>query len=110
MRVLFDQGTPAPLRNHLSGHEVSTAYEMGWGCLKNGELLEQAQSHGFEILVTTDQNLKYQQNLAKRQIAIVVLSAASWPRIQKVLPGIVNAISGIQQNSYVEFVCGGGDA
>lgn len=77
---------------------------MDWGCLKNGELLEQAQSHGFEVLVTTDQNLKYQQNLAKRQIAIVVLSATSWPRIRQVLPGIVDAISGIQQNSYVEVV------
>lgn len=104
MRVLFDQGTPAPLRNHLSGHQVSTAYEMGWGSLKNGELLEQAQSLGFEVLVTTDQNLKYQQNLAKRQIAIVVLSTTSWPRIQKVLPGIVAAISSIQQISYVEVV------
>ena len=102
MRVLFDQGTPAPLRNHLTGHQVSTAYEMGWGSLKNGELLEQAQSNGFEVLVTTDQNLKYQQNLTKRLIAIVVLSSTSWPRIQKVLPGIVVAISGIQPNSYAE--------
>jgi hypothetical protein len=102
VRVLFDQGTPAPLRNHLTGHHVSTAYEMGWGNLKNGELLEQAQIQGFEVLVTTDQNLKYQQNLTKRQIAIVVLSSTSWPRIQKVLPGIVEAISGIQPNSYAE--------
>lgn len=104
MRVLFDQGTPAPLRNHLSGHQVSTAYELGWSNLKNGELLEQAQSHGFEVLVTTDQNLKYQQNLAKRQVAIVVLSATSWPRIQRVLPSIIEAISGVKQNSYVEVV------
>lgn len=104
MRVLFDQGTPAPLRNHLSGHQVSTAFELGWGSLKNGELLEQAQSHGFEVLVTTDQNLKYQQNLTKRQIAIVVLSSTSWPRIQKVLPGIVEAVSSIQPNSYAEVM------
>lgn len=102
MRVLFDQGTPVPLRNHLSGHQVSTAYELGWGSLKNGELLEQAQSHGFEVLVTTDQNLMYQQNLAERQIAVVVLSSTSWPRMQQVLPSIVEAISSIKQNSYVE--------
>ena len=104
MRVLFDQGTPAPLRNHLSGHQVSTAFELGWSGLKNGELLEQAQSHGFEVLVTTDQNLKYQQNLTERQIAVVVLGSTSWPRIQKALPGIVEAISSIEPNSYAELV------
>ena len=102
MRVLFDQGTPVPLRNHLSDHQVSTAYELGWGSLKNGELLQQAESRDFEVLITTDQNLKYQQNLANRRIAIVVLSSTSWPRIQKVVSSIVGAISNIKQNSYVE--------
>jgi hypothetical protein len=63
VRVLFDQGTPAPLANHLSAHYVSTAYELGWGDLKNGELLQQAEDGGFEVPVTTDQNLKYQQIL-----------------------------------------------
>jgi hypothetical protein len=107
--VLFDQGTPVPLRNHLSGHQVSTAYDLGWGSLQNGELLQQAESRGFEVLVTTDQNLKYQQNLANRKIAIVVLSATSWPRIQKVLPSVVEAINCAGQNSYVEvFVPYGG--
>jgi hypothetical protein len=100
--VLLDQGTPVPLRNHLSAHKVSTAYDMGWGSLSNGELLQKAESHGVDVLVTTDQNLKYQQNLASRKIAIVVLSTTSWPRIQKVLPDIVEAISSIQQSSYVE--------
>jgi hypothetical protein len=105
VRLLFDQGTPAPLRNHLPGHQVSTAYEMGWGnlTLKNGELLEQAQNHGFEVLIATDQNLKYQQNLSKRQIAILVLSSTSWPRIQKVVAGIVAAISSIQRSDYLEI-------
>ena len=92
MRVLFDQGTPVPLRDHLPGHRVSTAYELSWGSLKNGELLQQAERHGFEVLVTTDQNLKYQQNLASRKIAIVVLSTTSWPRIQTVLPSIAAAV------------------
>ncbi len=85
MRVLFDQGTPVPLRRYLSNHQVSTAFELGWAGLSNGELLQHAESQGFEILVTTDQNLKYQQNLSNRTIAIVVLRAASWPRIQNVL-------------------------
>jgi hypothetical protein len=102
--VLFDQGTPVPLRNHLQGHQVSTAYELGWTSIQNGELLLQAEKHGFAVLVTTDQNLKYQQRLADRKIAIVVLSAASWPRIQKILPAIANAINDIEQNSYIEVV------
>jgi len=101
--VLFDQGAPVPLRNHLSSHQVSTVYELGWASLKNGDLLQQAESHGFDVLVTTDQNLKYQQNLADRKIAIVVLSTTSWPRIQKVLPNIVETINSIKQDGYVEI-------
>jgi hypothetical protein len=104
VRVLFDQGTPSPLRNHLPSHEVSTAYELGWGSLKNGDLLQQAENQSFEVLVTTDQNLKYQQNLASRKIAVVVLSATSWPRIQLALPRIVDAVGSIQANGYVEVV------
>lgn len=102
MRVLFDQGTPVPLRNHLPSHQVSTAYELGWGSLKNGELLQQAEQQGFEVLVTTDQSLKYQQNLVGRRIAIVVLNATSWPRIQKILPRITEVVSGIKANGYIE--------
>ena len=103
MRVLFDQGTPVPLRTHLFAHEISTAYELGWGGLKNGELLQQATSQGFHVLVTTDQNLKYQQNLASRRIAIIVLGATSWPRIQKILPSIIEAIRVIKPNDYIEI-------
>ncbi|MGQ0503182.1 MAG: DUF5615 family PIN-like protein [Panacagrimonas sp.] len=103
MRVLFDQGTPVPLRNHLAPpHEVVTAYEMGWGNLANGELLQQAELQGFDVLVTTDQNLKYQQNLAGRRVAIVVLTATSWPRIQKILLSVVEAVCEIQANGYIE--------
>lgn len=102
MRVLFDQGTPLPLHHHLPDHKVSTAYELGWGNLSNGELLQRAESQGFEVLVTTDQNLKYQQNLSSRIIAIVVLTATSWPRIQRVLPAVAAAIGGAQPNDYVE--------
>jgi predicted nuclease of predicted toxin-antitoxin system len=104
VRVLFDQGTPAPLRHHLAGHDITTAYELGWGNLKNGDLLQQAEAQGFEVLVTTDQNLQYQQNLASRKITVIVLSTTSWPRIQKVLPRVVDAINNVQANSYVEVL------
>ena len=70
MRVLFDQGTPVPLRNHLPTHQVTTAFELNWSSLSNGELLSEAEAANFEVLVTTDQNLRYQQNLTKGRIAV----------------------------------------
>lgn len=80
MRILFDQGTPAPLRRALTGHTVSTAYEMGWSELDNGALLQAADTD-FDALVTTDQNLRHQQNLSSRRLAILVLPTTSWPQI-----------------------------
>jgi len=100
--VLFDQDTPVSLRNYLIEHQVSTAYELGWGCLENGDLLTRAESHGFEVLVTTDKNLRYQQNLASRQIAVVVLMTPSWPRIERNFPQVIAAINGVYVSSYIE--------
>jgi hypothetical protein len=71
MRVLFDQAVPVPIRPHLAGHEVRTAAEEGWDTLKNGELLTAAEQAGFDALLTTDKNIRYQQNLSQRKIAIV---------------------------------------
>ena len=70
MRVLFDQGTPDPLRASLTAHNVSTAYEKGWS-KRNGDLLNAAERDGYEVLVSTDTLLKYQQNLSAQQIGIV---------------------------------------
>jgi hypothetical protein len=102
VRVLFDQGTPVPLRRVLTQHEVVTAYERGWSQLKNGELLDSAEKEGVAVLVTTDTNLKYQQNLACRSIAVVVLTTTSWPRIQRVLDAVVAAVDGATTGSYCE--------
>jgi hypothetical protein len=77
MKILFDQGTPVPLRKYLIDHSVTTAYEEGWSNLLNGDLLKAAESQGYQILITTDQNFRYQQNLSDRQIAIVVLLSTS---------------------------------
>jgi hypothetical protein len=68
MKLLFDQGTPAPLRHELTDHFVSTAYEMGWGTLSKGDLLDAAEGQ-FDALVTTDKNLQHQQNLTVRRLA-----------------------------------------
>ena len=102
MRVLFDQGTPVPLRHSLAPHEVATAYERGWSNLKNGELLDTAEREGLAVLVTTDSNLKYQQNLKARRIAIVVLSSPSWPRIQRAIDVVVQVIRDASEGSYTE--------
>ena len=102
MRVLFDQGTPAPLRTHLTHHEVSTAYERAWTTLSNGELRDAAEHDGFAVLVTTDSNLRYQQNLAGRRLAIVVLSSTSWPRIERAVDAVVRAIDAAVPGSYVD--------
>jgi hypothetical protein len=100
VRILFDQGTPIPLRESLPQHEVSTAYERGWSTLKNGELLDVAEREGFEVLVTTDSRLRYQQNFGARRVAIVCLLSTSWPRIRRVTGSIVDAIEASFPGSY----------
>lgn len=102
MRVLFDQGVPVPLREHLPGHEVRTAYELGWSALSNGELLARAES-AFDLLVTTDRNLKYQQNVGGRKIAILVLPTPNWPRLQTMLPRIAEEIAFSKPGVYREM-------
>lgn len=77
MRILFDQGTPIPLRRWLPAHHVETTWQREWAELSNGDLLTAAESAGFDLLVTTDQNLRYQQNLSTRRIAILVLTIAN---------------------------------
>lgn len=104
MRILFDQGTPVPLRGFLPRHEVATAYERGWSTLKNGELLEAAEREGFDVLVTTDSNLRDQQNLSDRRIAVVCLLSTSWPRIQQVTASVGAAIEASSPGSYKEVV------
>lgn len=82
MKVLFDQGTPAPLRRALPGHEVSTAHEMGWATLTNGEFLGAAEKAGFDVVMTTDKNLRHQQNLARRRLSVLVLPTTDWGTIR----------------------------
>lgn len=98
MRILFDQGVPAPLRRYLAEHPVSTAYEQGWSTLHNGQLLVAAELADFEVFVTTDKNLRYQQNITGRRLAIVILGTTSWPRIERhaeyIVAAIVQSVSG----------------
>lgn len=105
LQVLFDQ-PPVPLRESLTHHEVSTAYERGWATLTNGDLLDVAEQQGFGVLVTTDKNLKHQQNLDERRIGIVVLTSTSWPRIRGEIPAVVRAVGEAFPGSYVEVQIG----
>jgi DNA-binding XRE family transcriptional regulator len=102
VRILFDQGTPVPLRGALAQHEVATAYEQGWSQLNNGELLDAAERGGFEVFVTTDSRLRHQQNLTTRRIAIVCLLSTSWPRIHRAVEAVVNVINSCSAGSYAK--------
>lgn len=102
MLILFDNGTPAPLRGFLKGHSVVEAIERGWDRLVNGELIAAAESAGFEILLTTDKNIRYQQNLTGRKIAFVVLGNQQWPVLRRYVERVVAAVNAATPGRYTE--------
>jgi len=102
MKIVFDQGTPVPLRRALSEHTVATAYELGWAELDNGELLAAADNE-FDVLVTTDQNLRYQQRLAGRRLAILILPTTSWPALRAHEAQVAAAINALRPGDTVEL-------
>ena len=102
MQVLFDHGTPRGLAKLLAGHEVRLAKAEGWEQLTNGELLTEADRAGFEVLVTPDKNIRYQQNLQGRRIAIVVLANAQWPVLRQRSDAVLSAINSAMPGSYIE--------
>jgi hypothetical protein len=103
MRILLDHNTPAPLRYRLAGHQVEIAYERGWAELKNGDLLRAAEDSGFDLMITTDRGIRYQQNLAGRKLALLVLSTNDWTRIRTRTDAVRDAISDMAQGSYLEI-------
>jgi len=102
MKILFDQGTPAPLRHLLVDHNVRTAYEMGWADLDNGQLLKAAET-AFDALITTDQNLRYQQSVQGRRLAILVLPTTSWPKIQKNGAAVIAAVNELKEGDFAQL-------
>jgi len=102
MLILFGNGTPAPLRHALTPHTVVEAIERGWDRLSNGELIEAAEAAGFELLLTTDKNLRYQQNLTARKIAFVVIGNQQWPTLRRYVQRIVAAVNAATPGSYAE--------
>src|SRR3989304_2854869 len=102
MRILFDHGTPVPLKQYFPEHQIQTAFELGWARLTNGELLAAAEKQ-FDVLVTTDRNLQYQQSLAGRRLAILVLPTTSWPRLQNRIDEIVKVLTSLKTGEYLEL-------
>ena len=95
MRILFDNNTPRPLRRYLTEHTVDTADEKGWARIRNGDLLDSAESDGYDVLITADQSMRYQQNMASRQVAVMVLLSNRWPRVQLRIEEIRDALAGM---------------
>ena len=103
MRILFDQATPVPIRAYLDQHVVNTASQQGWATLKNGDLLMAAEAAGFDVLLTTDKNLRYQQNLEGRKIAVVVIGVQQWPQLRPHVQRVVEAVNAAVLGSYIEI-------
>ena len=102
VRILFDQGVPVPLRKQLTSHEVTTCKEKGWDQITNGDLITQAETL-FDVFVSTDQNLKYQQNFKNRKIAILILPTTSWRKLQQNAATIKSALDTLKLGQYLEI-------
>ncbi len=104
MRILFDHNTPRLLRRHLVGHDVDVAEERGWAALGNGELLDRAEDAGYEVVITADKNIPHQQNLGRRNLALIALSANRWPLIEPRIGDIRAALEDIQPGELREVI------
>ena len=102
MKILFDANTPAPLARFLRGHEVIRADELGWQGLDNEALLDAAEQAGFDLLLTCDQNVRYQQNLTTRRLALLILSSNHWPTLRRVAARIATAVDFVQTGQIVK--------
>jgi PIN like domain len=105
MRILLDECVPRPLKRQLTQYEVKTVTEMGWAGTKNGQLLKKMQDAQFTILLTTDQNLRYQQNLEQAGVAIVVMVANSnrLPDLIPLIPQVCDALETIAPGQVIEI-------
>jgi rRNA-processing protein FCF1 len=106
MRILLDECVPRPLKRELADYEIQTVVEMGWSGTKNGELLRLMNQEGFTILLTSDQNLRYQQNLEQAGVAIVVLVARSNRLLDLVplIPDVRSVLDRIAPGEVIEVV------
>ena len=102
MRILFDHGTPRSIARWLHGHIVVEAIARGWDRLANGELLKAAEEAGFDLLLSADKNIQYQQNLTGRKIAVVILGNSQRPAVHRCIDRVVAAVNAATPGSYTE--------
>ena len=100
MRILLDECVPLQVRDALTGHEVVTTQKLGWGGMSNGDLLNKAEQAGFDVFLIADKNLRYQQNLVHRRIAILELWTNHRPTLEKHFPKIRAAVEGMATGAY----------
>lgn len=101
MRILLDESVPVQVREALHDQSVSTAVEMGWRGIGNGELLDRAEAEGFELVILADKNLRHQQNLAKRRIAILELWTNHRPTLEQHFIRIHDRVESISSGQYI---------
>jgi hypothetical protein len=99
-RILLDEGVSVGLRRYLSGFSVEVVAEIGWAGRTNGDLLEAAERAGFDVMVTADQNIRHQQNLTGRKLALVVLGINHWPTIRAAVDRVLQAVTIATPGSY----------
>jgi len=102
MRILFDHGTPRSIARWLEGHSIVEAIERGWDRLANGALLKAAEDDGFDLLLSIDKNIQYQQNLKDRRIAIVILGNSQRPLVHRYIERVIAAVNAATPGSYAE--------
>ena len=106
MKILLDENLDHRLRNQLGNHEVFTASYMGWDGLKNGKLIRAAEEAGFDLLLTGDQTLCYEQNLSGRRLAVIAMSSVEWRIVKNHLARIILAIDKATPGSFQAVDCG----
>jgi hypothetical protein len=106
MKILLDENLDHRLRNHLGAHEAFTTSYMGWDGLKNGKLIRAAEEDGFDLLLTGDQTLCFEQNLKGRRLAVIALSSVEWRIVKNHLARITMAIDNATPGSFQAVECG----
>jgi|HubBroStandDraft_1064217.scaffolds.fasta_scaffold130521_2 hypothetical protein len=103
LRVLFDKNVPYSLKRYLIGCQVQMAEDEGWGQVSNGELIDRAEQAGYQVMLTCDQNIQYQQNLTRRNISLLVLGSNIWPSVKPKIAEITAALRRVSPGSF-EFI------
>jgi hypothetical protein len=101
VRILLDESVPVQIRNALHDHSVLTAMEMGWRGISNGELLDRAEAEGFDLMIIADKNLRHQQNVTKRRIAILELWTNHRPTLERHFPRIRDRAQSATAGQYI---------